>query len=545
MKKTILTFYFLLFTFVMLSIVETSAQVWNKVGTGVEGGCSALGIYQNELYFGGGYYTTTGIGKWDGSVWTGLDTTIGTVYCFLEYNNELYVGGDFPSIQGTTSFGIAKWNGSQWFSLGSGINGGATYIKGLAVFNGQVYVSGRFWNISGVNTRGIAKWNGSNWSSVGGGLQGCGNYPCAQALVNFKNDLFVGGEVCMAGTLPVNCIARWNGVAWDSLGSGVNSNVNSMVVDTINNFLYLSGIFIQTGEKEAWSVAKWNGFEMDSVGKPFGYGKTCMEMYHGQLYVGGYGGAGGITDTVLIRWDGKQWYRVNGPTWGLEALKTYKDKLYVGGGYFMIGINDSVIGIASYTTPWENNCNFLQPIIVSMNSLTEPNGVANTFYYSDSVKVQFYNNIQSAASWQWNFGDGHTGTFQTPNHYYNTAGTYNVSVIVNYPWGPNGTCIDTAQKTITVIHGTGLEEYTKEKLNFKLYPNPTTVDITVELTLPNSTPAELRAYSSNGSLLDKYPLQKDSNKINIPASKWIDGIYIVGLFINNEQVFEEKVINRK
>ncbi|MHB8842633.1 MAG: PKD domain-containing protein [Candidatus Aquicultor sp.] len=537
MKKILFTFNFSLFTFFLF------AQVWNQVGIGVAGGCSALGIFQDELYFGGGYSSSPFIciAKWDGSLWTPVDSASGYPYCFLEYNNELYVGGNFSSIQGAGSKGIAKWNGTQWVALGSGIIG--SYIKDLAVFNGEVYVSGRFWNIGGVNTKGIAKWNGTNWSSVGGGLQGCGNYPRAQALVNFKNDLFVGGEVCMAGTLPVNCIARWNNSTWDSLGIGVNSDVNAIVVDTINNFLYLSGIFSNIGVKDAFTVAKWNGFELDSVGTPYGTGKTCIEMYHGQLYVGGYGGLGGPNDTVLIRWDGNQWYQVTGPLWGLEALKVYKEKLYVGGGYFMVG-NDSVIGIAAYSAPWDTNCKFLQPIIASMNSLTTPNGVSNTFYYSDSVNIQFYNNIQSAATWQWNFGDGDTGTGQTPNHYYNVAGTYNVSVIVNYPWGPYGTCIDTAQKTITVVHGTRLEEYSKERLNFKLYPNPTNGDITIELTIPNATSSEIRAYSNSGSLQDKYPLQKGFNKIEISANLWSNGLSLVSLVVEGKQVFAEKVVKK-
>jgi len=86
------------------------------------------------------------------------------------------------------------------------------------------------------------------------------------------------------------------------------------------------------------------------------------------------------------------------------------------------------------------------------------------------------------------------------------------------------------------------EEYTKEKLNFKIYPNPTTGGITVELTLPNTTPAELRAYGSYGSLQSQYPLQKGFNKIEIPAGKWDSGVSIVGLYVNGKQVLVEKVV---
>ncbi len=537
MRKILFTLFFSIFTYFLF------AQVWNKVGTGVNGVASALGIFQDELYFGGSYSTSPfiSIAKWDGSLWTPVDSASGFPYCFLEYNNELYVGGNFSSIQGAGSYGIAKWNGTQWMALSSGINIGATYIKDIAAFNGEIYVSGRFWNIGGVSTRGIAKWNGTNWLPVGGGLQGCGNYPRAQALANFKNDLFVGGEVCIAGTLPVNCIAKWNNITWDSLGSGVNSDVNAMVVDTINNFLFLSGLFIETGGKEALSVAKWNGFEMDSVGKPFGHGKTCMEMYHGQLYVGGYDGTGGLTDTILIRWDGKQWYNVIGPLGGIETLQTYKDKLYVGGGYFKVGI-DSVIGIAAYSAPWDTNCKFLQPIIVSMNSLVAPNGVANTFYYTDSVKVQFYNNIQSASSWQWNFGDGETGTDQTPIHYYNSNGTYNVSVVVSYPWGPNGNCIDTAQKTITVTHVTDIEKLTNEKQNFKLYPNPTDGSFTIELLGKISENTEIKVYKLIEGIEVAHFFIKNEKQILFSTEGWSSGIYFVELYSGNKLLNTDKLV---
>jgi len=269
-----------------------------------------------------------------------------------------------------------------------------------------------------------------------------------------------------------------------------------------------------------------------------------MEMYHGQLFVGGYDSWGNITDTILIRWDGKQWHHIIGPNSSLSSLKVYNDTLYLGGGFTQIGNDTSIKWIAKYSTPWENNCDFLQPIIETMHSLSAPNGVANTFYYSDSVKVQFYNNIQSAATWQWNFGDGDTGTGQTPNHYYNIAGTYNVSVIVSYPWGPNGTCIDTTSKSITVLHSNSTEKYSKENLNFKLYPNPTNGDITIELTLLNSIQAELRSFNINGNLQNIYPLQIGSNKIIISANNLTNGISIVSLYIDNKQVFEEKVMKK-
>ncbi len=54
---------------------------------------------------------------------------------------------------------------------------------------------------------------------------------------------------------------------------------------------------------------------------------------------------------------------------------------------------------------------------------------------------------QSIGSCQWNFGDGQTGTGQTTNHTYATAGTYQVTLTVSTG---NGHCTDQITQTVTV-----------------------------------------------------------------------------------------------
>jgi len=132
-------------------------------------------------------------------------------------------------------------------------------------------------------------------------------------------------------------------------------------------------------------------------------------------------------------------------------------------------------------------------------------------------------------TYQWN-----DPALQTTDTAYNLlAGTYNVMVTDN-----NG-CLDSSSVTVSNI--TGISKNTYEN-NVRIYPNPITGDITVEVTLPNATPAELRAYSSYGSLQGKYSLKQGFNKINIPASQWASGASLVGLYVNGKQVLVEKVV---
>ncbi|MGQ9846433.1 MAG: PKD domain-containing protein, partial [Bacteroidales bacterium] len=66
-----------------------------------------------------------------------------------------------------------------------------------------------------------------------------------------------------------------------------------------------------------------------------------------------------------------------------------------------------------------------------------------TFFTDTSVTLNVYNPI---IQWEWFFGDGTTSNSQHPTHVYQTAGYYNVALIIK---SLNG-CIDSTQKNIIV-----------------------------------------------------------------------------------------------
>ena len=82
---------------------------------------------------------------------------------------NLYVGGDFSTINGTAVANIAKWDGTAWSALGSGLDYG---VAALAVSGTNVFVGGGFTKAGGASALFAARWDASasTWFPLGSGL---------------------------------------------------------------------------------------------------------------------------------------------------------------------------------------------------------------------------------------------------------------------------------------------------------------------------------------------------------------------------------------
>jgi gliding motility-associated-like protein len=76
---------------------------------------------------------------------------------------------------------------------------------------------------------------------------------------------------------------------------------------------------------------------------------------------------------------------------------------------------------------------------------------APTNVYVPTEPVQFYNLSSFANNYLWDFGDGNTSTAENPEHFYSTAGTYDVTLIANN----DNNCPDTIKVTNAVFAETG------------------------------------------------------------------------------------------
>ena len=131
---------------------------------------------------------------------------------------------------------IAQWDGMSWSALGGGTSGN---VYALAVVGTGVYIGGQFASaLDGgeapvAGTSYIAQWDGSAWSALGDGANNV-----VYTLAVMESDVYVGGNftsVYSTGTTPVDGtvnIAKWDGSAWNALGSGVNGLVLALAFGT-------------------------------------------------------------------------------------------------------------------------------------------------------------------------------------------------------------------------------------------------------------------------------------------------------------------------
>ena len=267
---------------------------------------------------------TTGAGdeRWQG----GLGAPNGTddlVRVVVRAGNDVYIGGRFTVVENVAANSVAKWNGTAWSALGTGVTnallGDGIYSLAVAA-NGEVYAGGRFAQAGGVAANNVAKWNGTAWNPLGTGVASPGDIPTVYALALAGNgNLYAGGGFTQVGGIAANGVAQWNGTAWSPLGAGVGL-ISSPIAGEVyalavapNGDLYVGGLFLQAGGLATNGLAKWNGTAWSRLGTGLN-GSSTPKVYalavagNGDVYVGGeFIQAGSVAAYNIARWNGTAW----------------------------------------------------------------------------------------------------------------------------------------------------------------------------------------------------------------------------------------------
>lgn len=189
---------------------------------------------------------------------------------------HLYAGGSFRRAGGRLVNHIARWDGTRWWALGEQREASLRDLMlpsdGPGVFgnmDGFQEIGRLFYDNEMVTGNRVTPLD--NYASTG--LLEVAGYLEVHALgFDAGTNLYVAGTFTQAGLTNANHIARWDGLAWHPLGSGVwsgdqapgavllpSATDKAMITSLImtSNRLYVGGCFTMAGANPSFFFGSW------------------------------------------------------------------------------------------------------------------------------------------------------------------------------------------------------------------------------------------------------------------------------------------------
>lgn len=173
-------------------------------------------------------------------------------------------------------------------------------------------------------------------------------------VLRVGTDLYVGGSFCTAGSVVASGIARWDGTAWHSLGTGPANGISQQedryrvttLAAAANGDLYVGGDFDRIGGIESHNLARWDGQRWHAMKGVRGPVQALAIAPNGDVYVAGqYHKAAYRLATYLARWNGRKWQQLRADLaeatpgeWLVSSLAAAPEGgVYVGGAFHQVG----------------------------------------------------------------------------------------------------------------------------------------------------------------------------------------------------------------
>lgn len=292
-------------------------------------------------------------GMWNGTSWSQMRHEVDVQATRFVHDSgagpELFAHGSFAESSYTVRE-VAQQVGSEWHSVGGGVPTGSE-VNAVVQWNSpagpRAVIGGLFNTAGGVTVANIAQWNGSAWSALAQGVNGR-----VKSLAVFPSlggdQLIAAGSFTSMNGLPgtFNNIARWDGMAWQPLGTGLNAAVEKVIVFDDGNGpkLIAAGDFTTAGGSPANYIAAWDGSAWAPLGDGLAGGRAyrlCVSTVAGapQLYVGGtFLGAGGVSANRMAAWNGTAWMTVAPPPFLRDVLAFAEADVGAGPRLFVCGV---------------------------------------------------------------------------------------------------------------------------------------------------------------------------------------------------------------
>lgn len=252
------------------------AQTWNAMSTGLDAQVRALAVAPNGDIIAGGSFTGK-VSRWNGSAWSTVGTVPGTtpiIYdVVVDQTGNIYaVGTD----TGTNRPLAAVYNGAAWTSLTAA--GSATAIITCATISrdNQLYVGGDFLTLDGTTLNRVARYSGTpnSWVALSTGM----NSSVQDIDIGPDNRLYAVGLFTTAGGNSASYVAVWNGTSWTGLGAGETGTALSLIINQQTSELIVGS-----------ATGAWQFTGAAFVGLDLAITPTFLNMTYGNdltLYIG-------------------------------------------------------------------------------------------------------------------------------------------------------------------------------------------------------------------------------------------------------------------
>ncbi len=276
-------------------LFKWNGAAWEPQNTGFSGQCYSLlvlddGVGPPFLFMAG--FRSGGVGYWAGMLRGGVwgdpppgmyvSTQSGAAeprFAYTDTNGPVIIGYVTVSVG---HLAVARWTNGAWQVLGGPANSNS--LTGVAALDSgggpKVCVCGSISSLGGTSVDRVARWNGSAWEALGTppGVF----HP--RALTVYDDGagprLYMGGDgQPPSSTAPTPPLVRWTGSQWEEVGGGLSIQTNTpLQVNALHVFddgtgpaLYAAGSFRLAGGLPVRNIARWDGLAWRGLGDGIGF----------------------------------------------------------------------------------------------------------------------------------------------------------------------------------------------------------------------------------------------------------------------------------
>jgi trimeric autotransporter adhesin len=206
-----------------LGVAHLEDARWVGLGTNFYNGTNIAALTGiaagGGVVYAAGNFTSVGdipapyVAKWDGAHWTALGNGPPIDPKFFASVAGITIRGENAYLGSTRNGGtnvLYWWNGSTWSTLpGTFKRSGAVIISAIEVDGDDLFVGGNFSSIDDLQVNNIARWDGTKWHALGSGA-GTGPNDGVNSIAVSSNKVYITGSFTTAGGKPSSFFAIWH-----------------------------------------------------------------------------------------------------------------------------------------------------------------------------------------------------------------------------------------------------------------------------------------------------------------------------------------------